>query len=55
MDSSLTAITVEASTGARWIAAPATLAAVPYLKIRTGTAGAPVAQAAAPTIDLVVK
>lgn len=44
-----------ASTGAIYIKAPADLAGVPYLKVRSGTSGAAVAQGAARSIQLIVK
>lgn len=55
VDSSAAAVEYAASTGAVYIKAPADLLGVPYLKVRSGTAGAPVAQGAARTIQLIVK
>jgi hypothetical protein len=55
LDASSAAVTVSASVGTRYIKAPADLAGVPYLKVRSGTSGAPVNQGAARTITLVVK
>jgi hypothetical protein len=55
VDASAAAVTYGASTGAVYIKAPADLAGVPYIKVRSGTSGAPVAQGAARTITLIVK
>lgn len=55
VDASAQAVAYGASTGAIYIKAPADLAGVPYLKVRSGTSGSPVAQGAARTITLVVK
>jgi hypothetical protein len=55
VDSSAAAVSYTASTGAIYIKAPADLAGVPYIKVRSGTSGAPVAQGAARTITLIVK
>lgn len=55
LDASSAAVAVGASTGARYIKAPADLAGVPYLKVRSGTSGAPVNQGAARVITLIVK
>jgi hypothetical protein len=50
-----TATSVGASTGDRLVAAPAALAGAAWLKVRSGTSGAPVNQGADRTISLVVK
>lgn len=55
VDSALAAIAVSASTGGQYIAAPAALNGVPFLKIRSGTSGAPVNQGADRVITLIVK
>jgi hypothetical protein len=55
VDSSAAAVSYGASTGAIYIKAPADLAGVPYIKVRSGTSGAAVAQGAARTITLIVK
>jgi hypothetical protein len=55
LDASSAAVTVAASVGLRYIKAPADLVGVPYLKVRSGTSGAPVNQGADRTITLVVK
>jgi hypothetical protein len=55
MDASAQAVGYTASTGAIYIKAPADLAGVPYLKVRSGTSGSPVNQGAARTIQLIVK
>lgn len=55
LDASSAAVSVAASTGARYIKAPADLAGIPFLKVRSGTSGSPVNQGAARTITLVVK
>lgn len=55
LDAASAAVAVGASTGARYIQAPADLHGVPYLKVRSGTSGAPTAQGAARTITLIVK
>jgi hypothetical protein len=55
MDASAAAVTYTASTGAIYIKAPADLVGVPYIKVRSGTSGAAVAQGAARTISLIVK
>jgi hypothetical protein len=55
VDSSAAAVTYTASTGAVYIKAPADLVGVPYIKVRSGTSGAAVAQGGARTISLVVK
>ena len=52
VDASNTAVSFTATTGAIYIKAPADLVGVPYLKIRSGTSGAAVAQGAARTITL---
>jgi hypothetical protein len=55
VDASAAAVAYGASTGAVYIKAPADLAGVPFLKVRSGTSGSPVAQGAARTISLIVK
>ena len=55
LDASSNAVSVAASTGVRYLKAPADLAGIPYLKVRSGTSGTPVAQGAERTITLVVK
>jgi hypothetical protein len=55
VDASANAVAYAASTGAIYIKAPADLAGVPYIKVRSGTSGAPVAQGAARVISLIVK
>jgi hypothetical protein len=55
VDASANAVAYTASTGAVYIKAPADLLGVPYLKVRSGTSGAAVAQGAARTIQLIVK
>jgi hypothetical protein len=55
MDASASAVAYASSSGAIYIKAPADLVGVPYLKVRTGTSGAAVAQGAARTITLIVK
>lgn len=55
LDAASTAVGISASTGARYIKAPADLAGVPYLKVRSGTSGAPVNQGADRAITLIVK
>jgi hypothetical protein len=55
LDAASAAVAVAASTGARYIQAPADLHGVPYLKVRSGTSGSPVTQGAARTITLIVK
>lgn len=55
VDASANAVAYAASTGAVYIKAPADLAGVPYIKVRSGTSGAAVAQGAARTIQLIVK
>jgi hypothetical protein len=55
VDASAAAVEYAASTGAIYIKAPADLAGVPYIKVRSGTSGAAVNQAAERTITLVVK
>jgi hypothetical protein len=55
MDASAAAVTYTASTGAIYIKAPADLVGVPYIKVRSGTSGAAVAQGAARVISLIVK
>ena len=50
-----TATSVAASTGDRLVAAPAALAGAAFLKVRSGTSGAPVAQGADRVVNLVVK
>jgi hypothetical protein len=54
-DSANVAIAVTASTGDRYILAPAALQGAPFLKVRSGTSGAPVNQAADRVISLIVK
>lgn len=54
-DASAAEVEYAASTGAIYIKAPADLAGVPYIKVRSGTSGSPVAQGAARTISLIVK
>ncbi len=48
-------VQVSSSTGGIFVTAPAALQAVVFLKIRTGTAGAPVNQGAQRVIGVVVK
>jgi len=55
VDASNTAVSFGATTGALYIKAPADLAGVPYIKVRSGTSGSPVNQGGARTISLVVK
>lgn len=55
VDASANAVAYAASTGAVYLKAPADLAGVPYLKVRSGTSGAPVNQGAARTISLITK
>lgn len=55
VDSTNTAVSFTATTGAIYIKAPADLAGVPFIKVRSGTSGAAVNQGAARTITLVVK
>jgi hypothetical protein len=55
VDASGNAVTYQASTGAIYIKAPADLVGVPYVKVRSGTSGAAVAQGAARSISLIVK
>lgn len=54
LDSGGTAVSITAGTGNRFWQAPSTLLGAPYLKVRSGTSGSPVAQGAARTISLVV-
>jgi hypothetical protein len=54
LDSGGTEISIGASTGDRWRQAPSTLAGAPYIKVRSGTSGAPVSQGAQRVITLVV-
>lgn len=54
-DSSSTLVAVSASTGDRYIDAPAALAGANYIKVRSGTAVSPVTQGADRVIKLVVK
>jgi hypothetical protein len=53
-DSANAAITVAVTTGG-YISAPAALRGAPWLKVRSGTSGAPVTQGADRVISLVVK
>jgi hypothetical protein len=55
VDSTNTAVTFTATTGAIYIKAPADLVGVPYINVRSGTSGAAVAQGAARVISLIVK
>lgn len=55
LDASSSAVAVGTSTGARYIKAPADLAGIPFLKIRSGTSGAPVQQGAERIITLIIK
>lgn len=55
VDASGNAVAYQASTGAVYIKAPADLVGVPYLKVRSGTVGSPVAQTPAAVITLIVK
>jgi hypothetical protein len=50
-----TATSVGVSTGDRFVAAPAALAGVAWLKVRSGTSGAPVNQGADRVISLIVQ
>jgi hypothetical protein len=54
-DSAGAEITIPASAGARFVTAPAALNGVPFLKVRTGTAAAPVNQTAQRQIQVVAK
>jgi len=54
-DTAQAEITIPASTGARFIQAPATLSGAPFIKVRSGTSGAPVAQGADRVFQLVAK
>lgn len=54
LDSGGTAVSIGATTGNRFFQAPAALAGAPYIKVRSGTSGAPVNQTPAVTITLVV-
>lgn len=55
VDASNQAVTFTATTGALYLKAPADLAGIPYIKVRSGTSGAAVNQGAARTISLIVK
>jgi hypothetical protein len=55
LDASSNPVAVSTSTGDRYLKAPADLAGVPFLKVRSGTSGAAVAQGAARTIQLIIK
>ena len=55
VDATNTAVTFTATTGSLYIKAPADLAGIPYLKVRSGTVGAAVNQGGARVISLVVK
>jgi len=48
-------VSIPASTGARFVQAPTTLNGLPFVKMRSGTSGAPVAQGADRILQLVVK
>jgi hypothetical protein len=50
-----TATSVAASTGDRFVQAPAALAGVPWVKVRSGTSGSPVNQGADRTINVIAK
>lgn len=50
-----TATSIGASTGDRFVAAPAALVGAAWLKVRSGTSGAPVNQGADRVISVVVK
>ena len=54
-DSANAAVAVSASVGDRYIQAPAALAGAAWIKVRSGTSGAPVNQGAERTISLVLK
>jgi hypothetical protein len=54
LDSASAEIAVTASTGDKYIQAPASLVGAPYLKVRSGTSGSPVAQGAARTLSFIV-
>lgn len=54
-DSAQTEVQVAASTGARFVAAPAALNGLPFIKIRSGLSGAPVNQTGQRTIQVVAK
>lgn len=54
-DAANAAIAVSASVGDRYIQAPAALAGAAWIKVRSGTSGAPVNQGAERVISLIVK
>ena len=54
-DSAQTEVTIVASTGARFVAAPAALNGLPFIKVRSGTSGVPVNQTAQRTIQVIAK
>lgn len=54
-DSAQVEVQIASSTGVRFVAAPAALNMLPYIKVRSGTAAAPVVTTGQRTIQVVAK